>query len=209
MSTPTSSSKNSFKEKLRYIAIDSCNGRSRIVAAWIFAFLIIFSADRYPNTLGILIAFLGATLRFWASGYLRKDKVLTVSGPYRFTRNPLYLGTYLIAIGAVVSIEAWITGIFLTVFYFLMYDMVVEFEENNLIQYFGEPYKKFCARVPRFFGFKAPLSNSEMNELSPNTAKFTWEAVMQNKALEAYWSFLGMIVALTLIAYIRMEFLKI
>jgi len=208
LNTPTSHSKSSLKEKLRYFAIDSFNGRSRIVAAWVFAVLIIFSADRYPNTPGILIAFLGATLRFWASGYLRKDKVLTVSGPYRFTRNPLYLGTYLIAIGAVISIEAWITGVFLTVFYFLMYDMVVEFEENNLIQYFGEPYKKFCARVPRFFGFKLPLSDREMKELSPGTAQFSYEAIQQNKALEAYWSFLGMIIALALIAYLRIEYLK-
>jgi protein-S-isoprenylcysteine O-methyltransferase Ste14 len=72
-------------------------GRTRVALAWIFAALLIFAARTYPSWPGILLCFIGATVRFWASGYLRKDTRPAVGGPYAFVRNPLYLGTYLMA----------------------------------------------------------------------------------------------------------------
>src|SRR6478672_7302591 len=82
-------------------------GKTRKVIAWVFAFLLGFLAREFPTFPGIALCFLGASLRFWASGYLRKDTRPAVGGPYSFFRNPLYLGTYLMAVGTVWATENW------------------------------------------------------------------------------------------------------
>ncbi|HUT86260.1 MAG TPA: methyltransferase, partial [Elusimicrobiales bacterium] len=48
---------------------------------------------------GLVIISLGEAIRLWASGYLKKDKELAVTGPYRIVRHPLYVGSFLIALG--------------------------------------------------------------------------------------------------------------
>src|SRR5688572_18582763 len=82
-------------------------GKTRITLAWIFVVILGFYSREYPSWPGALVCFLGATLRFWASGFLRKDSQLAVGGPYAFVRNPLYLGTYLMAVGVAWAIENW------------------------------------------------------------------------------------------------------
>ena len=71
----------------------------RIYLARVIAVIFIFLIDIRPSFIGFLIIFSGILIRVWASGYLKKRKKLAVSGPYRFTRNPLYLGTILIGVG--------------------------------------------------------------------------------------------------------------
>src|SRR4051812_1068282 len=82
-------------------------GKTRITLAWGFAILLGLLAREYPTWPGIVLCFFGASLRFWASGYLRKDTRPAVGGPYAFFRNPLYLGTYLMAVGTAWSTENW------------------------------------------------------------------------------------------------------
>src|SRR5690242_4328919 len=81
-------------------------GKTRIALAWLFAIALGLSARIAPQWPGIGLCFAGATLRFWASGYLRKDSRPAVGGPYAWVRNPLYLGTYLMALGTALAIEA-------------------------------------------------------------------------------------------------------
>ncbi|MGZ3699696.1 MAG: methyltransferase family protein, partial [Bdellovibrionota bacterium] len=92
-------------------------GKTRIVLAWIFAIALGLAARQFPTWPGIAVCFLGATIRFWASGYLRKDSRPAVGGPYAFVRNPLYLGTYLMAVGTALSIENWILLSVITVLF--------------------------------------------------------------------------------------------
>ena len=80
-------------------------GKTRIIFAWIFAILLCLSARQYPNLPGFLLCFTGATIRFLASGYLHKDSKIAVGGPYAYTRNPLYFGTYLMALGTALAME--------------------------------------------------------------------------------------------------------
>ena len=80
-------------------------GKTRIAMAWGFAIALGLSARQYPTWPGIVLCFLGATVRFWASGYLRKDSRPAVGGPYAWIRNPLYFGTYLMAVGTSWAIE--------------------------------------------------------------------------------------------------------
>src|SRR5262249_40261189 len=125
-------------------------GKTRITLAWLFAFLIGFSAREYPTWPGILICFLGASLRFWASGYLRKDTRPAVGGPYAFVRNPLYLGTYLMALGTIWAIEQWPLLFLATVLFAAIYHYIILDEELKLRRIFGEYYEIYSQSVPRF-----------------------------------------------------------
>ena len=79
-------------------------GKNRIYLGWIGALAYGWAARETPNLLGLAICFLGASFRFWSSGYLRKNNRLAIGGPYSLTRNPLYFGTYVMAVGAAVSL---------------------------------------------------------------------------------------------------------
>lgn len=180
-------------------------GKTRIVSAWVFAFIIGFFAKNDPILPGIILCFLGATLRFWASGYLRKDNQLSVGGPYAYTRNPLYLGTYFIALGALLAIQAWITLALLTVVFALIYHYIILDEENKLKKMFGAPYEGYCNLVNRFFPSLLPAPKAERLKLITNSdnLKFSFDiAWKKNKAYEAYLSFIGIIAYIYLASYV-------
>ena len=170
-------------------------GKTRITLAWIFAFLLIFSARDYPNLPGIFICFVGASLRFWASGYLRKDSRPAVGGPYSFVRNPLYLGTYLMATGTAWASRNEVLFVAVTVVFGAIYYFIILDEETKLHEIFGPPYKKYCENVPRFFPrFWPPLfpaGSAVLRQINPDLTHhgFSWPLAMKNKAYEAYASF--------------------
>jgi protein-S-isoprenylcysteine O-methyltransferase Ste14 len=193
-------------------------GKTRVFLAWIFAALLIFSARSYPTLPGILVCFLGASIRYWASGYLRKDNRIAVGGPYRMIRNPLYLGTYLMAVGTALAIEAWPLLILTSAVFAAVYHYIILDEETKLRRIFGLPYEKFIETVPRFFPrLWAPMASLEkMNAIysTPNQAsqktqelfKFSKQIAKKNKALEAYWSFFALMGLVTLIAFLWQKF---
>jgi protein-S-isoprenylcysteine O-methyltransferase Ste14 len=179
-------------------------GKTRIALAWIFAALLVFSARTYPRPPGIVLCFLGATLRFWASGYLRKDTRPAVGGPYAWVRNPLYLGTYLMALGTAWSIgNYWLLAI-MTVLFAAIYHFIILDEETKLIRIFGEPYTLYCSAVPRFFPRPWPASHQTLDQVNPELDhhRFSQEIATQNKAMEAYYSFAGLIGFVALVAFV-------
>src|SRR5580693_7294147 len=111
-------------------------GKTRIVMAWIFAVVLGLCARRYPTWPGITLCFVGATIRFWASGYLRKDSRPAVGGPYAWIRNPLYLGTYLMALGTAAAAEAWVLFAVMTVGFAALYHYIILDEETKLERIF-------------------------------------------------------------------------
>lgn len=183
-------------------------GKTRIFLAWVFAGILVFSARQYPNWPGILLCFLGATLRFWASGYLRKDTRPAVGGPYAFVRNPLYLGTYLMAIGTALAIEQIWLFIILSVVFAAIYHFIILDEEVKLHRIFGAPYSAYCQIVPRFFPRISPPNIQLVRAVNPDPVshKFSWELAKKNKAMEAYWSFLGLIGFVAGVAYLWQRF---
>jgi len=88
----------------------------------------------------------GIGLRACASGYVKKNSELTV--PYAHTRNPLYLGSMLIAAGFAVAIESWAIGLVLAVGFALIYIPVIASEERFLRATFPG-FARYCALVPR------------------------------------------------------------
>jgi protein-S-isoprenylcysteine O-methyltransferase Ste14 len=97
---------------------------------------------------GAPISVAGLLLRGWAAGHLAKNQRLAMSGPYAFTRNPLYLGTLSVAAGlAVASREPALAGLFAVAFG-LVYLPAIELEEQHLRELFPE-YAGYARRVPR------------------------------------------------------------
>ena len=183
-------------------------GRTRVAMAWVFAALLIFSARVYPSWPGVLLCFLGASLRFWASAYLRKDTRPAVGGPYAFVRNPLYLGTYMMALGTALAVEAWVLLALCSVLFGLIYHFIILDEEIKLREIFGDPYRKYCMLVPRFFPQPWPASGMELNQVNPEQTyqQYSWELAMKNKAYEAYASFAGLIGFVAICAFAWQRF---
>ncbi|MCP5112635.1 MAG: isoprenylcysteine carboxylmethyltransferase family protein, partial [bacterium] len=96
---------------------------------------------------GIPISIAGLLIRAWAAGHLAKNRRLTNTGPYAYVRNPLYIGTLLVAAGLVVAArELWVAIIFGAVF-LLVYLPVIELEEQHLRKLFPA-YAQYAQAVP-------------------------------------------------------------
>jgi protein-S-isoprenylcysteine O-methyltransferase Ste14 len=97
--------------------------------------------------LGLPVAVGGLLVRAWAAGCLAKNQQLAISGPYAYTRNPLYLGTLLVAAGLVIAARSvWLGVLFAAVFLFV-YLPVIELEEQHLRRLFPA-YERYATEVP-------------------------------------------------------------
>ena len=90
----------------------------------------------------------GLALRAYASGYVNKNRELTQTGPYAHTRNPLYLGSLLIAAGFAVALLSWVVALALAVVFTIVYIPVIASEERYLRAAFPG-FDAYCRRVPR------------------------------------------------------------
>jgi len=96
---------------------------------------------------GLPLSVLGLGLRAWAAGCLAKNRDLATGGPYAYTRNPLYIGTLMVAAGlAIAARSLWLGALFAGVFLFV-YLPVIQLEEQHLRAIFPE-YSAYAARVP-------------------------------------------------------------
>jgi protein-S-isoprenylcysteine O-methyltransferase Ste14 len=110
---------------------------------------------------GAPVSVAGLLLRGWAAGYLAKNQNLAVSGPYAFTRNPLYLGTLLVALGLVIASRELALAVLFAAAFGLVYLPAIELEEQHLRKLFPE-YASYAERVPRL-GIRMPGERSGQN----------------------------------------------
>ena len=96
----------------------------------------------------LLLVLPGLWLRGYASGYVKKNRELTQTGPYAYTRNPLYLGSILIAAGFAVALLSWPVAPMLTAMFLIIYVPVIASEERFLRSTFPD-FDAYCHRVPR------------------------------------------------------------
>jgi protein-S-isoprenylcysteine O-methyltransferase Ste14 len=146
-----------------------------------------FSAPTTPSlVLGLPVSLSGLVLRAWAAGHLAKNRELAASGPYAYTRNPLYIGTLLVAAGLVIaSRSAGLAVLFAAVFAFV-YLPVIQLEEQHLRKIFPE-YAAYAAAVPALWPRFAPPK-------SP--ARFRWSLYWKNQEYQAAAGFLAGVVFL-------------
>jgi hypothetical protein len=135
--------------------------RIRVPLGFVFVIFYFWLARPVPLSLleGFVLVFPGLLLRGYASGYVRKNAALATTGPYAWTRNPLYLGSILIAYGfALAARSLWIV-LALTVLFILIYWPVILAEEEYLRAHFAG-YDEYAARVPRLVPrIPAPRTN--------------------------------------------------
>jgi protein-S-isoprenylcysteine O-methyltransferase Ste14 len=124
--------------------------RIRVPAGFLFAVGYLYFARPawWAIGAGAVIAAMGLTLRAIAAGHVRKDRELTTVGPYAHTRNPLYLGSILIAGGFALSARNWWIALAIVIFFILVYVPVIRAEEEDLRSQFAE-YSSYEERVPR------------------------------------------------------------
>jgi hypothetical protein len=102
----------------------------------------------------------GLLLRGLASGHVQKDKQLTISGPYAYTRNPLYLGSLFLAAGFAIAARSWSIVAIMVLMFALIYVPVIAGEERYLRQTFPE-YDEYARRVPRMFPRLTPYGKQQ------------------------------------------------
>ena len=110
----------------------------------------------------------GLGLRAYAAGTVKKNRELTVTGPYAYTRNPLYLGSMLIAAGFAVALQSWLVALVLTLGFAVIYVPVIASEERFLRANFSG-FDDYCQRVPRLIPRLTPASHPNDEDLSSGT----------------------------------------
>ena len=134
-------------------------------------------------------------MRGWAAGILEKDRELAVSGPYAFTRNPLYLGSFVVGIGGAVAGGRLWFGLFFVAFFAWMYGGTMTRENDALAQRFGDRYRHYRKSVPAFLP-RRPRHRPTTEAARPPTS-FSLARYARNREYEAL---LGAVVAFVLLA---------
>ncbi len=127
--------------------------RLRVPLGFMFGIVFLVFAKPEPLSLiiGGLVAVIGLSIRAWASGHIRKNQNLAVSGPYAYTRNPLYLGSFVLGLGFALASGEWWLGLVFVALFLGIYLPVMRVEAKDLTGIFGEDYCEYAARVPLFF----------------------------------------------------------
>jgi len=130
--------------------------RIRVPLGFAFAAIYIWLAHPTWTSIfgGAAIALAGVALRAMASGHVQKNAELATTGPYAWSRNPLYLGSMIIGAGFAVAALSWWVVLGLFVLFLAIYIPVVRSEESFLRQQFPR-YDDYARRVPRFIGIPA------------------------------------------------------
>jgi len=150
-----------------------------------FLLVAAFAWFSHPDTraliCGLPVSAIGLALRTWAAGHLAKNQALATSGPYAYTRNPLYLGTLLVAAGlAIASRSAGLGGLFAAVFV-CVYLPVIELEQQHLRTLFPD-YAGYAARVPALLPRMTPAGEPRA---------FQWALYVKNREYQAAAGFLA------------------
>lgn len=126
--------------------------RWRVPLGFACAALFFLLAHARPLTLivGGLVALPGLALRAWATGHLRKNAALATTGPYAYTRNPLYLGSLVIGLGFTIAAGRLILGLVFAALFLGIYVPVMRVEAKMLGELFGQDYQDYAAAVPLF-----------------------------------------------------------
>lgn len=144
--------------------------------------------------LGLLVALAGEAIRVWAAGHIRKGRELAQQGPYAMTRNPLYLGSFVMTCGfafiCTSPMHHWLStaliwGSVLATFYWL-YPPKIDFEETDLRNVFGAEFDAYRRRVPRFWPDWTKWREAV------ETTSWNWAQAKTNKEHKTLWALFGL-----------------
>jgi protein-S-isoprenylcysteine O-methyltransferase Ste14 len=163
--------------------------RIRVPLGFLAGALYLFELLRhapYPAAVALSLALVlpGVWLRAYASGYVKKNRELTVTGPYAHTRNPLYLGSMLIAAGFAVALLSWPVALVLAAIFALIYVPVIASEERFLRAAFSG-FDDYCQQVPRLIPRLTPARPSNVNNTPAAAGSFSLMLYLQHREYNA------------------------
>jgi protein-S-isoprenylcysteine O-methyltransferase Ste14 len=131
------------------------DGRShdvaRVLARWrvtlgfvVAVLVVVFAAPTWATwRIGLVVAIVGEAIRVWAAGHLEKSREVTRSGPYRWTRHPLYLGSSVLALGVIVAANSAVVAVAGIVYMGTTIGAAIRTEEAFLKRQFGDTYERY------------------------------------------------------------------
>lgn len=174
-------------------------GTLRLVAVYVFVAILIYFARPHPAvvTVGFVVAGLGEALRLWAAGHLLKTRELVTSGPYRYTRNPLYLGRLLIltGIGIAGRLPYFLNTALLVAGYAIFFGYYLPRKERvepaRLREAHGDPYDRYFRAVPALVPRLTPYD-------AGSSAGWSSDRMIRNKE---HWMVVGVIAIFLLLLF--------
>jgi len=161
----------------------------RLKAVWLLVLPFFYFARPSIASVGLggVFAALGLVIRGWSAGTIHKDEELTVTGPYAFTRNPLYLGSLFVGLGVTLAGGRWLWPALFLAFYLGVYSRTMAFEAHLLTGVFGERYREYAANVPGFVPRMTPYRPARVER----DEGFRWSQYRRNREWEALLGALG------------------
>jgi protein-S-isoprenylcysteine O-methyltransferase Ste14 len=160
--------------------------RRRVPIGFAAGIAVLWLAQPTPRSLaiGAAIAVAGELVRIWAAGHLEKGREVTMSGPYRVTRHPLYLGSTLIGIGLAVASASIVVAAVVGLYLVVTLSAAIATEEAHLTEKFGGAYPAYrdgrAAGASRRFSAARALRNREYRAvigLLAVLALLSWKAL--------------------------------
>ena len=163
--------------------------RSRVPLGFVFAAFYLWRArpSWLSLAIGTVFATLGIVLRAIASGHVKKNEVLATTGPYAHVRNPLYLGSIILAAGFVIAARDWWIALAIVALFALVYIPVIRAEEAFLRSRFDE-FGRYANAVPRIIPRGIRFSNM--------TQGFSRELYLKHREYNAILGAAAMLTAL-------------
>jgi protein-S-isoprenylcysteine O-methyltransferase Ste14 len=160
--------------------------RIRVPLGFVVAALYIFELWRrapLPAAVAwsLVLVVPGLWLRGYAAGYVKKNRELTMSGPYAHTRNPLYLGSMLMAAGFALALLSWPVALVLAVGFAVIYIPVIASEERFLRTTFPG-FDAYCRRVPRLI---PRLTPAPALDDSSSSGRFSFSLYLKHREYNA------------------------
>jgi protein-S-isoprenylcysteine O-methyltransferase Ste14 len=152
--------------------------RLRVPLGFLAGFLVLWLSRPTWRLLvaGSVVAALGECMRVWAAGHLEKSREVTRSGPYRFTRHPLYVGSAIMAVGVAVASNSAVAAAATGLYVALTFSAAIRTEEAFLRQKFGAEYEDYCRgagpAVERRFSLTRVWRNREYRAVAGMAAVF-------------------------------------
>lgn len=164
-----------------------------------FAFAVVFlwlARPSWRTMLASLVLVLpGLWLRGYASGYVRKNAELATSGPYAHTRNPLYLGSMLIAFGFAAAAASWLILAALALLFAIIYVPTIQGEEAYLREHFAG-FDAYARQVPRLLPRLTPAVTSSPGGILAPRGSFSRELYMRHREYNSAMGVVGLYLAL-------------
>lgn len=174
--------------------------RWRVRLGYPLAVIALWFSRPVPRSIlvGAVVGMVGLLLRAYAAGYLHKQEVLTVTGPYAYTRNPLYLGSAILALAGAIAMGSWISATVLAFYFVIFYSMVMRREENELHMHHGPAFEEYARAVPLFLPRLRPAKL-----MKRSAGSFSLNQYRKNHEWQAALGFLFFLATLLLIWYLR------